>query len=301
MKKIFFISTCLLTTIILFSCKKSKEFGTNIVSNPGITFPQSKNLPGGFLADDSISVTSALNALSTPQTLGDIVIALESDFVSASDIKVKLSAKPSIVPVTAGLSSFPTSAGVSFPAEITIPAGERFIYLPVTCANASVLSLTASYAMGITMTGVTTGNAQISSNRRDIVISYSVKNSYDGVYKYKGYALRDGDPVLTGYFSGSERNLITSGPYSLKMDNLLLWGVAGGGVSTGGIGIGNQEFSVDPATNLVIWGGVGGSSLLPGYNSRYSPGNKTFYIGITWGGGPSSRVSIDTFTYNRAR
>jgi hypothetical protein len=298
MKKILFISTCILTTAILFSCKKSKDYGTTVISNPGITFPQSKNLPGGFLADDSISVTSALNALSTPQTLSDIVIALESDFVSTSDIKVKLQLKPSIVPVTAGLSSFPATANLSFPSEVTIPAGQRFIYLPITCGNASVLSLTASYGLGLTMTSVTTGNAQIAANRKDIVITYSVKNSYDGKYSIKGFTLRAGDPILTGNFSNATDVLITTGPTSVSMGKLLPWGNSNDpNTVVSSIAIGNQTFSVDAATNAITWGGAGGSSLLPGYPSRYEPSTRTFYIGITWGAGPGSREAKDTMVY----
>jgi hypothetical protein len=299
MKRIIIIGFAL--AVVAVSCKKSKEYGVTVNEAVGVTFPQSKDLVNGLLGTDSISVSSAFNSQATPQTVEDIVIAVESDRTLSAPVVVQLQVDNSLVPTTSGtvLNAFPAAAGVTIPSTISIPAGARFAYIPIKCNDATQLSLSSSYAIGIKMVAVTSGNAQLAENRKKIVATFSVKNQYDGQYKMKGYALRLNDPVLTGYFSGAFRDLITTGPNSVVFSDLLLWGVAGGGVSNSGIGIGVQSFSVDQTTNLISWGGVGGSSLLPGYTSKYVPSAspKTFYIGITWGGGPGVRESIDTLEY----
>jgi hypothetical protein len=299
MKKIIVLG-CALAALAV-SCKKDKEYGVTVKEVVGVTFPQSKDLVNGLLGVDSISVSSAFNSQSLPQTIEDIVIAVESDRTLSAPVVIQLQVDNNLVPKTTPtiLNQFPAAAGVTVPTTITIPAGARFVYVPISCANASALSLSLSYAIGIKMVAVTSGNAQLAANRKDIVCTFSVKNQYDGHYKMKGFALRAGDPVLTGYFSDIFRDLITTGPNSVVFSDLLPWGSPTGGPNNTGIAIGNQSFSVDPATNLVSWGGVGGSSLLPGYTSRYVPSAspKTFYLGITWGAGPAARLLIDTLEY----
>ncbi len=295
MKKIL-LSSAVALVLLATSCVKDKNFddqnlGIANIDVKGVSFPQSKDLLSATTSQDSVSVGTDVNQTASAQTNTLIVIGLESEFTSPVDVTVGVALKPSLIPSTfVGL----PAGTYSIPATVKIPAGQKTAKLVITFSNTSAYSLSANYAIGLTITSAD-GGYQVAKNSRDIVAAFAVKNQYDGTYDYKGYALRAGDPLLTGNFCCLERDLLTTGANSVTMDDLLAWG------NGAGIGIGLQNFAVDPITNLVIWGGAGGSSLLPGYTSRWVPATKTFYIGITWGAGPSSRQAIDTFTYLRPR
>jgi hypothetical protein len=295
MKKIIF-SSAIALLVLVTACVKDKNFDDQKLGIPntdvkGVSFPQSKDLLSASKASDTISVGTDVNQTTSAQTNSLIIIGLESEFTSPTDVNVAVALKPTLIP--SGYIALPAGT-YSIPATVKIPAGQKTGKLVITFSNTSTYSLTANYAIGLTITSADAGY-QVANNSKDIVASFAVKNQYDGTYDFKGYAFRAGDPTLTGNFCCLERDLLTTGATSVAMDELLAWS------NGSGIGIGNQTFSVDPITNAVVWGGVGGSSLLPGYNSRYVPATKTFYIGITWGAGPAARQSIDTLTYLRPR
>ncbi len=295
MKKIL-LSSAVALVLLASSCVKDKNFddqnlGIANIDVKGVSFPQSKDLLSAPTSQDSVSVGTDVNQSATVQENTLIVIGLESEFTSPVDVNVGVALKPSLIPST--FVALPAGS-YSIPATVKIPAGQKTAKLVITFSNTTAYSLTANYAIGLTITSAD-GGYQVAKNSRDIVAAFAVKNVYDGRYSYKGYAFRAGDPDLTGNFCCLERNLLTTGATSVRMDDLLAWG------NGAGIGIGNQNFAVDPTTNAIIWGGAGGSSLLPGYNSRYVPATKTFFFAITWGAGPSARQAIDTLTYLRPR
>jgi hypothetical protein len=179
---------------------------------------------------------------------------------------------------------------------VTIPKGQTTGYLQLKLKPSDFLGY--DYALGLKIVSVTSGYI-ISSNFNTGILAIGVKNEWDGVYDYKGYALRAGDATLTGYFSGKTMDLITKGTNSVAFGSLALWGDG-----NSGIGIGNPLLTIDnssaPPYPVTVTSDAGAYNL-PGYNSRYDPTTKTFYIAFTWGAGPAARQSIDTLTYTGPR
>jgi Domain of unknown function (DUF1735) len=297
MKKIIF-SSAIALLVLVTACVKDKKFDDQKLGIPnvdvkGVSFPQSKDLLSASKPSDSISVGTDVNATASSQTNTLVVVALESEFTSPTDVNVSIALKPTLIPT--GYATLPAGT-YSIPATVKILAGQKTAKLVITFSNTTTYSLTSTYAIGLTLTGAD-GGFQVANNSKDLVAAFSVKNQYDGVYSFKGEAFRDQDPTLTGWFGGLglERELATTSATSVIMDDLLAWG------NGAGIGIGIPSLDINPVTNAVTWSSPGGAINLPGYNSRYVPATKTFYVACTWGGGPTSRRSIDTLVYLRPR
>ena len=177
----------------------------------------------------------------------------------------------------------------------TIPAGQRKMEIPVTFRSI-LLSPDTNYALPVTITdgaGVT-----VSKNFGSMIIRVGVKNIYDGVYSMKGYIVRGGDTDgLMGYTkAGITTELVTDG---VNSNGFTQYWANGGGVG----GIDGTTLVVDPATNKVRVYSKTNTALvnLPGYDNRYDPATKTFYLSFYWGTGPTNRAATDTLTYIRAR
>jgi hypothetical protein len=179
---------------------------------------------------------------------------------------------------------------------VTIPKGSNTGYLQLKLKPNDFLGY--DYALGLQIASVSSGYL-ISTNYNTGILAIGVKNEWDGIYSYKGYSLRAGDPTLTGNFSGKEMPLVTKGATSVGFGSIPLWGDGNSGIS-----IGNPVLTLDlnsgPPNPITITSD-GGAYNYPGYDSRYDPASKTFYIGYTWGAGPSARASFDTLTYLRPR
>lgn len=179
---------------------------------------------------------------------------------------------------------------------VTIPKGSNTGYLQLKLKPNDFLGF--DYALGLQITSVSSGYL-ISSNYNTGILAIGVKNEWDGIYSYKGYTLRAGDPVLTGNFSGEEMALVTKGATSVGFGSIPLWGDGNTGIS-----IGNPILALNtsaPAPYPVTITSDGGAYNDPAYNSRYDPATKTFFISFTWSSGPASRLSTDTLTYLRPR
>lgn len=179
---------------------------------------------------------------------------------------------------------------------VTIPKGSYTGYLSIKLNPRSFLG--NDYAIGFQVAKVPAGYL-ISSNLGSGIVAVAIKNDWDGVYNYKGYSLRAGDATLTGNFSGKEMSLVTAGATSVSFAKLAVWGDG-----NSQIGIGNPVLQIDNTGNPpypVTITSSGGAKNAPGYDSRYDPDTKTFYISFTWGAGPAARLSTDTLTYVRPR
>lgn len=179
---------------------------------------------------------------------------------------------------------------------VTIPKGANTGYLQVKLKPSNFLGF--DYALGMQISSVTSGYL-IASNLSTGILAIGVKNQWDGIYSYKGFTLRAGDASLTGNFFSKEMTLITKGATSVGFGSAPLWGDGNSGIA-----IGNPVLTFDPTGTppypVTIYSPEGAKNA-PGYNSRYDPTTKTFYISMTWGAGPASRLSTDTLTYLRSR
>lgn len=129
----------------------------------------------------------------------------------------------------------------------------------------------------------------------------AIANQWTGSYLMSYYALRAGDPALTGYVSKLPWKLATAGKKSVIFWKIQLWGDGKGTI--GGIGpwlltIDDSGGQTKPMPVTVSDAANPAVKNTPGYNSRYDPAKKTFYISVFWGNGPTHRAAIDTLVYS---
>ena len=172
--------------------------------------------------------------------------------------------------------------------QVVIPAGSNTGYVQVKFKPSDFIG--KAYIFGVKITAVSDAKYSI-SNLKEGFVNVGIKNAYDGIYSLKGYSLRAGDAARTGLIPAYEIPLITSAATSVKFGLLQRW------ADGSGVAIDYPNLAVNPTDNSVVITSSAGAKNNPGYNSRYEPSTKTFYISITWGGGPSSRLATDTLTY----
>lgn len=280
----------------LSSCLKNKNEQPDFSSStPLIELPV--NSPTGDGSPNSIPVSLTLSekpsdfkyyinyaaAEANPTDL-KINLALDTTLITRYNI-AHPDAKVKLLPAAAYNTNF----------TATIPAGQRKMEIPVTFRSI-LLSPDTSYALPVTVTdgaGVT-----VSKNFGSMIIRVGVKNIYDGVYSMKGYVVRQDDTGgLMGYIkAGVTTDLVTDG---VNSNGFTQYWANGGGIA----GIDQTTLSVDPVTNKVKVFSKANAALvnLPGYDNRYDPATKTFYLSFYWGNGPTHRAATDTLTYVRSR
>jgi hypothetical protein len=178
---------------------------------------------------------------------------------------------------------------------LVIKKGTRNAYMHVKLPEADTLNLNTKYMFPVTISTVT-GGVIIAANKKTVLYRLPVANKWEGTYKGKGYILRDApfDPVLSGNRKFNVK-LATLGPNSVVWTSTHIWGDGVGGVG----GIGNWEITINESTvpnplslvdpdNATV-------GLLPGFQSRYEPSERTFYIYAVWSGG--IRQELDTLVY----
>lgn len=242
--------------------------------------------------------SAAFSISNTPSDL-PVLINLASPTPSNSSITVKF------VVDAAALTAYNKANGTSYQLlpsadfstnlQAVIPAGKREANLNVSI-NSSLIDLSQQYALPITISDPGTGNV-ISANYKTIIYSIGIKNQYDGVYTMKGYVLRAGDNVLSGYFSNISQTLSTVG--SDGVTGLTQVWSGGSGVA----GVSPINLTVDPSTNKVTVTSAINATLTgdPAYDNRYDPASKTFYVSFYWNAGKTSRDATDTLIYSGPR
>ena len=262
--------------------------------------PKVIEIPGPARTNNRYSTSYAISLmLSNKDTTFDVVyVRLAADQPAGEDIEVQLELDPTLLTkyndtLKTNLVE-PAKSVYSFDnadLKVIIPKGKRqgALKMKVTPANIAV----GEFGFGFRVKSVNKSGYVISGNFDNTVTIVGVRNNYDGVYDYKGYTLRLGDPDKTGNFTGEKMSLETTGPNSVKFSTLPLW------ADKSQIGIDNPELTINPTTNKVTISG--GAINDPAYDSRYDPATKTFYISFTWGAGPAARLSTDTLIYKEAR
>ncbi len=296
--------------VLLGSCAKDKKFddqnlGISNIEVKGVSFPQSKDLLSATTAKDTVSIAGDVNSTTALQTIAIVAIALESEFPATTDVNVSIALKPSIVPSI----YVPLPAGsYSLPTSIKIPAGAKFVKIPIVFPNTSGYDLTTTFGLGLTITGVD-GGYQVAKNSKDIVITFNVKNKYDGNYSLNGYHNRD---PYTFPYTNIPMAMKTSGASSVKF----FWiaaddfghpiGTGPGTVSWYGNAIA-PEITFDPVTNnvtsVVNTGGATPITMFTGagsFPSRYDPSTKKIYVCWNYNNNPL-RAFFDTLTYTGPR
>lgn len=276
-----------LITVLFNSCLKEHN-SEDVLKDKGSVISKIQEVGQyGFVKAISLNVTPSTETLD----LITLQVWAPRDNKPSGKVHLKLTLDSNAV-ISQGLKNLPASAYSGLVLEYDVAAGES-VSVPITI-NKNNLNLSYTYGIGFILQ--TASQGVISEIDKEIVVQIGLKNAYDGIYKTRGYTLRAGDPVLTGNFSNVEIGLVTAGVYVNDFDRPQVWGDGQTGVA-----IGNPRITVDPATNNVTITSSGGAMNYPGYPSRYDPATKTFYLGFTWGAGPTARAAFDTMVYNRPR
>lgn len=274
--------------LMFSSCNESEDLVTKDAKTGGIVYP-TRNI--AYLLNATPKVSIALNV---PQGNGVQSVKVYNQYIGKSDttesnvvlmktIDVSSSnltedAAKDYTLVYADLIKGLTIDGKPLPAnENALPLGDEFVLTYI-----SVLS-----------------------DGREAVNNYDTKiaiaNQWTGSYTMNYWALRAGDPVLTGYISDMPWKLATSGKKSVVYFKTHLWGDGKGTI--GGIGpwtltmddSGGQTKPMPVTVKDDLNAAVKNN---PAYDSRYEPSTKTFYISVFWGTGPAHRAAVDTLVYS---
>jgi hypothetical protein len=200
MKQLSF-SIILLSMFALTGCLKDDDFGPKygirIDENKAVAFPQAAKSP----------VTVGITGQAAPLTVTGPLITLEGSSRPTTDVKVRLqydsaaARRMGLVPLPAGSYTLSTL-------EPVIPAGKDTIgNLRLTVTNTHLLDPNIKYGVGFTIVGVD-GGYKIAENMKTMVIGFTIKNKYDGVYRLQGYHNRS--PYTFPY--DVEIHLVTNGP-----------------------------------------------------------------------------------------
>lgn len=280
----------------LTSCLKNKNLQPDFSATPPVV-----EIPVNSPMGDG-SVNSLSTSISQSDTPSKYIFYINyaTSSTKSTDINITLAVSPALIDNYNAAHSVDDStalmpaAAFTMPTTVTIPAGQRRVEVPVSIVS-TLLDPNFTYGIPVTITDAS--GEVVSKNFASVVVRVAVKNRYDGKYSYKGYIFREGDPVLTGNFKGLTSDLETNGANGLNFPNPV-WS---NGTGVGGIG--GLTINVDPTTNKVVMKSKDNASLgnAPGYDNRYDPATKTFYLSFKWGNSPNSRAATDTLTYTGPR
>jgi hypothetical protein len=303
MKKYFNI--VLLTAVVtgLTSCLKDNSVNLDTSNTPAVVewSTSAGDTPAGTNSSGFTRYTRSYDA--GPNAQATFTVNYAGADAAPSDITVNLGVDESAVTkfnnatTPAGTYTVLPSSLYTIPASVVIPQGQRKATVTVSLKT-NQFDFTKSYILPIAIKSTTAG--AVSGNYGTILVSVSAKNAYDGLYDAKGFVLRNSaagpDLSLGGFFKGQTYTLSTLG---LTQNAFTPFWASGGGIA----GIDGINLVVNPTTNKVTVTATGNATLrnITGYDSRYEPSTKTFYLSYTWGTAPNNRAITDTLTYKGPR
>jgi hypothetical protein len=292
----------LLLTTGLTSCLKDKgydngQYGVNGPASKAVSIPQATSSPIAFSVD----------AITTAQSINAPTVNLETPNVAAEDVTVTLVVDQSLLPN--GVVPMPATAFNMTSLTLVIPAGSRTATAKINIPNASILNPNNKYGIGFKIASVSPAGYAIASNLKSVVISFSIKNKYDGVYNLRGYHNRNSPDYTIPY--NVTVHMITTGPSSVVFfypdppgPDTYAHPINGNAGQYYGDFAPNITF--DPATDLAIGVNEYVTNALPmnivaGSNSRFEPGPpKKMYLLFRYNNNDLRRF-YDTLTYLSAR
>jgi hypothetical protein len=295
--KIFMIISFLAVTLALSSCLKDKVGEDWTASLKGKMYAEFPN------NGEQVKV---IQPVATDQTF-KFLINIATDALPTSDITLKLAVDPAAMAVfNDELHAADTSIHWSYQLypsltildqTVTIKAGTRNAYVHVKLGDASGLNLADKFMAPITITEAS-GGVIISENKKTVLYKLPIANKWEGTYKMKGYVLREGDPILSGFYKNRTYKLGTSGPNSVVFDKVFGWSDGNGTIG----GISYWEILINESTtpNPITFKDPTNSKVTidPTYPNRYDPVTRTFYFKVYWGTGPTNRMTTDTLVYS---
>jgi hypothetical protein len=190
------------------------------------------------------------------------------------------------------------AAFLKMPTSVTIKAGSRISWVTIELDSAIAVDLSTHWIVPIVIKAVSSPDLIIAANRSSFFLTLPIKNKWEGTYTMKGWILRGGDPVRTGYYKGRIYKLKTSGSNSVTFNSIISWADI---VSDGVGGVGPWTLTIDESTipNPVTVSDATNPAVTtnPAYPNRYDPATSTFYIKAYWGAGIGARETCDTLVY----
>ena len=315
LQQLLFVSAI---TIFVTSCEKGEE-----------PFPTSLNTEKTIVSLPDAAVgplkTIALDLNPGVRTLE--ILEIVRDSKSAADLNqpltVKIKNQNALIadPSSGDIHELPRNLYSNSPDNpfdgqywtITFKPGEWKTHLKILLDPSTLITLTNRVGLGFQIAEA--GNAQISDSKNQLGVEVSAKNGWDGVYNltWTNY-----HPTRnTGYTGGvTEVEMRTTGANKVK----IFWPFANAyacpSVLDGGLlyfGLQEPEYTINTSTNAVTVqnaapGAVTFYAMATGFNSRYDPATKTFYVkwGYNYGAGgafdpANTREWTQTFVYLRPR
>ncbi len=191
------------------------------------------------------------------------------------------------------------AAAYDLPLSYTYPAGADFLRVKLKLKKGAI-DVTKTYALGVKIVSTSDGSIKLTTNENKRLISFLIKNKYDGVYRLRGFHNR---PGLDAPYD-EEVHMVTTGASSVNM----FWPALGGFAHplNGGVtyyGSFTTNFSFNATDQLISWDivpfapGTLTFHVGPALDSRYDPATKTIYAQFFYNNRPADRRFTDTLFY----
>jgi len=196
---------------------------------------------------------------------------------------------------------------------VALQPGEFAKEVKINFNGAKWTDLADKYALAFTVEDPS--GLAVSEEKKEVIIFFSIKNQYDGVYRLDGAFYHPTSSPGYDPFT-IEVELHTTGPNAVKLF-VTEWGeYAGPGLFNGSLnafGLQEPEITIDPVTyeatvQNVANGAVTFYTMAPNFNSHYDPNEKKLYVkyGYNYSPGPvfdpaANREWTYVFTYLRPR
>lgn len=186
-------------------CLKDKGFEDN---KYGIDITEVKAV--AFTEASTSPVVVGITGQTAPLVVAGPLITIEGIGKAASDVHVKLEFSDAVA-TAQGVTPLPAGSYSLSTMDAVIKAGESFTTaLKLTILNSIVLNPQISYGIGFKISSVD-GGYKIAGNMSEVVIGFTIKNKYDGIYRLQGHHNRV--PYTFPY--DTEIHLVTVGPSSV--------------------------------------------------------------------------------------
>ncbi len=298
--------------------------GTSCLKDEGFDNGEYGSITGNTSGQEFVSIplssrpnnTAALGIESKTGTQAIKIFALSYDaadpapapFTATLAINNSLITDPSLTPL-------PASAYTISTLEVPFQAGRRVSDSVVLNINTSSLDPTQKYALGFTLMSVSKAGVQIPSNLKNLIMVFTIKNRFDGIYNIRSHMMHPADRpaswVRTPFDYPYEIELITTGPNTVEWNNtafgdgfhpLMTPGVSGFGAT-------RVAFEFDANNDLIaVWNAYPSPpngrafNIDPAYDGRWDPATKTIYAGFFMTQPGFAPIPIyDTLYFDRAR
>lgn len=286
--KVFLLIFTALGFMLFSACNKSEDLVTKDAKEGGLVVPTG-NI--AYLLNATPTVSVALSVLKGP---GIQSVEVYSQYIGKADT----TESNVVLMKTIDVASSNSSEDVAKDYKVVyadLIKGLKVKNIPLP-ADENALPLGDNFVL--TYISVMADGRKVLNNAST---SIAIANQWTGSYLMSYWALRAGDPVLSGYVSDMPWKLATAGKKSVVYWKIHLWGDGKGTI--GGIGpwvltMDDSGGQTKPMPVTVTDAANAAVKNNPAYNSRYEPSTKTFYISVFWGSGPTNRAAVDTLVYS---